>query len=253
MSVLSVLSLILVGGLFMMSAVNESYAEYINVEPDDDFIVKTGGKITYIVPFYEGDVEVDNILFQAYLTNSDGNKITGAVTPSTWTLSGSGTRTLTITAPESAGTYSVVVEYEGTDDDGAELKGSSQALLRVVVPITLTAEVTNSSNVAATTTVSFLVDGKRVEDSETAVNDLQPGSSKTVSYEWVTTLGEGRHTYAAVTEDGTVIKEGEFYVGHNDYQWATIIMGLLFVILVIVLIYIVRKPVKNYGKPKGRR
>lgn len=248
MSVLSVLSLIFVGGLFMMAAVDESYAEYMNVEPEDVYTVKTGGSIKYDASFYRGEDSSGSVMFQAYLTDSAGNKISGAISPSSWSSSGDNTRTLTITAPDSAGTYRVVVEYDGDD-----IEGSSQALLKVVVPVTLSAEVTNSSDVAATTTISFLVDGKPVEDSETVVSNLQPGSSKTVTYEWVTTLGEGRHTYAAVTEDGTVIKEGEFYVGHNDYQWATIIMGLLFVILVIVLIYIVRKPVKNYGKPKGRR
>lgn len=240
----------------MMSAVEESYAEYFNVEPEDDYIVKTGGKITYVAPFYyEDDFTADgSVKFQAYLVNSNGDKLSGAVTPSSWTLSKNDSKTLTITAPDSAGTYRVVVEYEGTVGiDKTELKGSSQAVLRVVVPITLTANVTNSSDVAATTTISFLVDGEPVEGSEKKVSNLQPGGSEKVSYEWVTSLSEGRHTYKAVTEDGEVIKEGEFYVGHNDYQWATIIMALLFVILMLVLIYIIRKPVKNYGKPKGRR
>jgi hypothetical protein len=103
-------------------------------------------------------------------------------------------------------------------------------------------------------TVMFQVDGKLVEGSEQTVEKLAFNAKKTVTYEWVTdSLGEGRHTYTLVTEDGDIIKTGEFYLGHKDYQWATIIMGILFVILLIALIYVVRKPVKNYGKPKGRR
>ena len=48
-------------------------------------------------------------------------------------------------------------------------------------------------------------------------------------------------------------QESVFYIGHDDYQIATVLAALLFVILLIVLIFVIRKPVKNYGKPKGRR
>ena len=238
----------------MVTVADESNAEYFNVQPVDGYVVKVGGSIQYEAPFYyQGIFTEMDIDFDAYLLNSNGDKVTGGVSPSIGTYTENGVKTIKITAPESAGMYRLVVEYKGTID-GEPFSGSSQASVRVVVPVTLTAEVTNNGVVTGSITVSFLVDDIPVEGSETTVQNIAPGNTKTVTYEWVTdSLGEGKHTYKAVTAEGILLGKGEFYIGHNDYQWATIIIALLFVMLVIVLLYIVRKPIKNYGKPKGRR
>lgn len=236
----------------MVTVADESNAEYFNVEPVDGYIVKVGGSIKYEAPFHNqgADIKID---FDAYLLNSNGDKIAGKVSPSTWTLVKNESKTLTVTAPEDAGMYRLVVDYKG-EIDGKDSSGSSQASVRVVVPITLTADVTNTSDVTGSITVSFEVDGELVEGSETTVKNLEPGNTKTVTYEWVTeSLDGGKHTYMALLADETVLSKGEFYIGHNEYQWATIVIAILFIILVIALIYIIRKPVKNYGKPKGRR
>ena len=250
---LGAVSLLMLVGLFAMVSVDDSYAEYFDVCPDDDFIVKTGGTIKYETKFYDSELGSATVNYTAYLVNSNGDKQSGAVSPSTWaSTTTSHTKTVTVTAPSTAGTYRLVVEYETNGDDVK--KGMSQAAVKVVVPLTLSAEIVNNSNTMGSKTVMFQVDGKLVEGSEQTVEKLAFNAKKTVTYEWVTdSLGEGRHTYTLVTEDGDIIKTGEFYLGHKDYQWATIIMGILFVILLIALIYVVRKPVKNYGKPKGRR
>lgn len=242
----------------MVTVSDDSNAEYFNVEPADDYIVKTGGSIEYKAPFYYHDsYTVMDIDFVAYLLNSDGEKIAKGVSPSTGKYTDNGVKTIKITAPESAGMYSLVVEYTGTINDGTNdvsFSGSGQASVRVVVPMKLTAEVTNTGFVTSSITVSFIVDGEPVDGSETTVENLAPGSKKTVTYEWITdSLGKGEHSYKVVQSDGVLLSEGVFYIGHDDYQWATIVIALLFVILVIALLYIVRKPVKNYGKPKGRR
>ena len=237
----------------MVTVADDSNAEYFNVEPVDGYIVKVGGSIEYKAPFYYQDAYTEmHINFDAYLLNSNGDKITGKVSPSTGTYYNNGVKTIKVTAPEDAGMYRLVVEYEGTIGSD-RFSGSSQAAVRVVVPITLTADVTNTGIVTKSVIISFEVDGALIQGSETTVENLAPGDSKTVTYEWVTeSLGDGLHTYKATTVDGT-LSEGEFYIGHNEYQWATIVIAMLFIILVIVLIYIIRKPVKNYGKPKGRR
>ncbi len=238
----------------MVAVADESNAEYFNVEPVDGYIVKTGGSINYEVPFYYQNSYTEmNINFNAYLFNSNGDKIADGASPSTGKYTDNGVKKIKVTAPKSDGMYRLVVDYEGTIDD-EPFKGSSQAAVRVVVPITLNAEVTNIGDVTSSITVSFIVDDNIVEGSETTLDDLAPGSKKTVTYEWVTdSLGEGRHTYKAVTDDDVVLSKGEFYIGHDDYQWATMVIALLFIVLIVALLYIVRKPVKNYGKPKGRR
>jgi hypothetical protein len=256
-------SLLMVAGICLATA-DESDAEYFNVTPVDGYTVKTGGTITYEAPFYyEGSYSSMAVTFTAYLLNSDGDKMTGAVSPSTGTYTSNGTKTITVTAPSSAGTYRLVVDYSGNVTVGTEeieVSGSSYASVRAVAPIILKAEITNKGNVSLSSlTVSFVVDGKAVPDSETTVKDIAPGETDTATFEWVTdSLSPGKHTYRAVIETSMVDitgldRESVFYIGHDDYQIATVLVALLFVILVIVLIFVIRKPVKNYGKPKGRR
>ncbi len=260
---MGVISLLMVAGVCLATA-DDSDAEYFNVTPVDGYTVKTGGAISYEAPFYyEGSFSSMSVAFTAYLLNSGGEKMTGAASPSTGTYTANGTKTIRVTAPDTAGTYKLVVEYSGTVTVGTEeieVSGSSHASVKVVAPVTLKAEITNNGNVTLSSlTVSFIVDGKAVPDSETAVSDIAPGETKTATFEWVTdSLSSGKHTYKAVSETSMVTvtglnQESVFYIGHDDYQIATVLVALLFVILVILLIYIYRKPVKNFGKPKGRR
>lgn len=258
MPTLGVVFLFLLSGMFVMASVDESYAEYFDVHPEDmdEFVVKTGGTINYESVFYDSDLGGADVNFTAYLLKPNGDRHAGGVSPSTWSGSTAEiTKSIKVTAPDTAGTYRLVVEYEVDADDEEDPKtGSSQALVRVVVPITLKAEVVNNSDAEGSITVMFWVDGKLIEDSEQVVKNLAPGKKDTVTYEWVTdSLGEGRHTFKLSTESGDVIEEGEFYIGHNEYRWASIVMGIMAVILIIALIWVVRKPVKNYGKPRARR
>lgn len=251
---LGVALLFLLSGMFVLASVDESHAEYFDVHPEEDYIVKTGGTIRYESVFRDIDLADAEVTYSAYLLKPNGDKHAGGVSPSTWTSSSiNNTKSIKVTAPETAGTYRLVVDYE--TDDEVPKKGSSQAVIKVVVPITLKAEVTNDSDILKTSiTVMFWVDGEPLTDSEQSVDNLAPGNKKTVTYEWVTdSLSGGKHEYALYDEGGDVIQSGEFYIGHKDYQWASIIMGVLLVILIIALIYILRKPVTNYGKPKGRR
>jgi len=256
MPALGVALLFLLSGMFVMASVEDSYGEYFDVHPEeaDKIVVKTGGTIRYESVFYDNDLGDAEVNFTAYLLKPNGDKHSGGVSPSTWkTSSSENVKTITVTAPSDAGTYRLVVEYE-TDDEDSPKTGMSQTKVKVVVPITLKAEVVNDSDAKGSITVAFWVDGELIGDSEQVVKDIAPNGKKTVTYEWVTdSLGGGKHTYQLVTEDGEITEEGEFYIGHNEYRWASIVMGLMFVILIIVFVYVMSKPVKNYGKPKGRR
>lgn len=256
MPALGIVLLFLLSGMFVAVSVDESYADYFDVHPKDEgeIVVKTGGTIYYESVFHRDSTGNADVEFTAYLLKPNGDKHAGGVSPSTWTsTSAEDTKNIKITAPDTAGTYRLVVEYEIDDEDNPK-KGVSQTMVKVVVPITLKAEVINNSNIKSSITVAFWVDGELVADSEQTVSEIAPGGKKTVTYEWVTgSLSEGRHTYELRAENGESIEVSEFYIGHNEYRWASILMGVLFVILAIVLLYVLRKPVKNYGKPKGRR
>lgn len=258
MPALGVALLFLLSGMFVLASVEESYAEYFDVHPEDidEFVVKTGGTINYESVFYDDDLGGAEVNFTAYLLKPNGERHAGGVSPSTWrhtSSSAENEKTIKVTAPDTEGTYRLVVEYE-TDDEENPKSGSSQALVRVVVPITLKAEVVNNSDVEGSIAVMFWVDDKPIEDSKQDVKNLKPGKKETVTYEWVTdSLGEGVHTFKLRSESGIDIDEGEFYIGHNEYRWASIVMGIMAVILIISLIWVVRKPIKNYGKPKARR
>ena len=227
-------------------------------------MVKTGGTLTYEASFYyEKSASSTEVSFDAYLLNPSGEKETGKVSPSTGKYYYNETRNLTVTAPDTAGDYTLVVDYNGTvmvDGQTIEVSGSNRAAVKVVNPIVLTADITNNGSVALDSLkVKFVVDGQTIEGSEKTVEDIKPGETKSVTYEWVTdSLSPGKHTFMAVS-DTTLLNvtglnnENVFYIGHNDYQVATILIALLFVVLLFVLIYVYRKPVKNLGRPKGRR
>lgn len=245
-------------------AADDSDGEYFNVAPEEGFMVKTGDKLTYEASFFhESSTSGINVRFDAYLLDPSGEKVTGKVSPSTGTFYYNETKRLTVTAPDSAGDYTLVVEYNGTvtvEGEKVDVSGSNRALVKVMNPVVLKAEITNNGSVMLDSlTVEFVVDGQVIEGSKKTVEDIKPGETKSVTFDWVTdSLSPGKHTFMAVSETELINvsglnSENVFYIGHNDYKTATIIMALLLVVLVFVLIYVYRKPVKNLGKPKGRR
>ncbi|MBR6871381.1 MAG: hypothetical protein IKM91_07180, partial [Candidatus Methanomethylophilaceae archaeon] len=45
----------------------------------------------------------------------------------------------------------------------------------------------------------------------------------------------------------------DFYVGDNDYSVYIALVVLFVILAIILLVWVYRKPVKNFGKPKSRR
>ncbi|MDR1405167.1 MAG: hypothetical protein LBJ20_06365 [Candidatus Methanoplasma sp.] len=224
--------------------------------------VKVNGDLTYQIMFFESEeFETLGISYTADLKNSSGSRA-GAVFPSSGNLSNGVETELTVTAPETAGRYVLTVTFTENKDDEDPVVTERTQTVTVLEPITLTAVLKNNSKVDFTDfAVYFYVDGGFVEDSKTLVS-VVAGESETVSYEWVAeNLSNGKHTFNVVAGDENigdykeVISGGEkeFYVGHYDYGLVNIFLAVFLVVLVVILIYLYRKPVKNYGKPKSRR
>lgn len=261
-SALAVLALVFTAGMFLLE--ESSNVDGANaVITGDTNVVKTGGTMTYQIMFFESeDFDTLEIEYSAVLKNSSGTTQSSAVSPSSGTLANGVETTLTITAPSTAGKYTLTVTFTETIDDGDDIKIERTQTINVTKPITLTAVMKNNSNVDFTDfAVYFYVDNEFVEGSRTLIS-VASGESTTITYDWVTeSLSNGKHTFKVVAgeenigdfKDVLLGAEGEFYVGHSDYGIVNILLGILLLIFVIVLIYLWRKPVKNYGKPKSRR
>lgn len=231
----------------------------ITGDTEDVAVSKT---MTYAIEFYEsGTFDTLAITYVATLTNSAGDAQSSAVSPSSGSLTNGVPTDLTITAPAESGHYTLTVVFSETIDDATTATTYTATKdVYVIDPITLSVVLTNTGTVDCDgLIVVFYVDGELIEDSDTEVT-VVAGEKTTVTYDWVVrNLSGGSHTFSVEASSDALVsvsglgEEFTFYNGHSDYSLMTIIMGIFCVILVVVLIYIYRKPVKNYGKPKARR
>ena len=226
----------------------------IAVDEDADFtIVYTDSDHTQI-----------DIVYTAKLVDSKGNTMSSAVTPSVGDVDNGIPSTLTVTAPKDAGTYTLQVTYTGSVTEDGEEKDieavTDTFVIKAVEPITLTTEVSlKDPNVDLSGYgVYFWVDGEKMDDSYTTFNVSSNGTG-TVTYDWVADASAGKHTYWVESANGGVVsvdgldKKHDFYVGDNDYTWYIVLAVLFVIAMIIVLVWVYRKPVKNFGKPKSRR
>ena len=98
-----------------------------------------------------------------------------------------------------------------------------------------------------------------MDDSYTTVNLAKEGTA-TVTYKWVTDSSNGKYSYSVQPADsGNLVQitglgeEYTFYIGDNSYMAWIALLVIFVIILILVLVWVYRKPVKNYGKPKSRR
>ncbi len=254
-------------------------AEYANIDGETN-VVGVGEDADFQVIYTNDDydsTEYPNlsmaISYDAKLVDSSGETVSNGVSPSSGDLESGTAQTLTVSAPDTAGRYTLQVEitvdatYTSTDEDGNEttedLEIDPTTLeydITVVEPITLSVTLSNnSSEPLQGYGVYFYVDGERIEDSFTTV-DLEANGTTTIEYDWITDAGYGTHTFRVEAADGGNMVEitglGEthtFYIGDNDYTWVIVLLVVVIILLVLVMVWVYRKPVKNYGKPKSRR
>ena len=223
--------------------------------------VKTSDKVTATLNFNEGDAGFSKVEYSATLLDSTGKNTSATITsPTGSSATVPFTKDLTVTAPSKAGTYTLKVVY--TETIGTETKEYTvNKDLKVSEPVTLTVKITNpeTSSLAITDGVFyFKLDGNKIEESKTT-KSIAIGDTATFTYELLgSTLSKGKHTYSLVAADNAynvdgLGKEHTFYYDQGNMNAYTYLMVLLFIIVTIIAVWIYRKPVKNYGKPKARR
>ncbi|MDR0522962.1 MAG: hypothetical protein LBG62_00845 [Candidatus Methanoplasma sp.] len=230
----------------------------------DTNVVKTKGTLKYDLVFFEGEeFQTLDISYTAELKDSNGGTQYSALSPSTGTLFNGVSSQITLTAPSNPGKYTLKVTFRETVDDKAAVTTERSVTVTVVQPITLSCVVKNSGDVDLKDyIVYFSVDGKLVQDSKTVVS-VAAGSESKITYDWVTeSLSSGRHTFKVVPGEENIDNgrnavfsggEGEFWSGHSDYALPIALMSVMLVVMLLLMVYVYRKPVKNYGKPKSRR
>ena len=235
---------------------------FTNVGYETDIIeVGEDGVFTIIFsdPSLEGTEEEVSISYKAKLTDSKGETMSSAVSPSSGDLTNDVSEEITVEAPKEAGKYTLVVEYTYKVGDADEKVITEEKTVRAVEPITLSVTLSNKDgNVDAAIGLYFVVDGNVIEDSYTTTTFNKDGTA-TASYDWIAAPSDGKHTFKVIPAEGEALAiEGlgethTFYVGETSYTTYIILAVLFVAIMVFVLIWVYRKPVKNYGKPKSRR
>lgn len=259
---------------FCLAPLAESEAVYYNV--DGDSVIGTENKAEYTISYsnhdYDSYADVNmSVTYSAKLVDSSGSTVSSGVSPSSGDLTNDVSGTVTVTAPKTTGSYKLVVEYKPTvsytDSEGKtvtvpsdDLKKETEFRIKVVTPITLSVTLKNDSNIDLTGYgVYFWINGDKVDDSYTTVNLAKEGTA-TVTYKWVTDSSNGMYSYSVQPADsGNLVQitglgeEYTFYIGDNSYTAWIALLVIFVIILILVLVWVYRKPVKNYGKPKSRR
>lgn len=241
-------------------AADDSNAEWADITSDDSF-VGTGNTIKYTV---HGD---QKYYYKAEIQTADGStSALGSVSVAssyltTTSTSGGYYRTLTVTAPSTAGDYLLSVKYYGSDDSSyTTVLFEKKAPIKVVEPVVLSFTLKNNSSSDLSLKVYFVINGEKVTDSSgTQDITVTANSTKTVTYNYIV-KDISNTTYKLCCDDSVLSGsvsgldvEKKFYTSQTDYTWLTVLMVVVLVLFVILFIYVVRKPVVNKGKPKGRR
>lgn len=240
---------------------DDSEAVSIGLNGDADW-VQTGKTIEFEVDA-SGYASSDNVAFTAAVYDASGKLMSGAVTTSEYSVSSSDySRTLTVTAPKTAGDYRLVVTFTQEDDAGVKAEIGQRALpFKAVDPVELSVKLSNDQDAARTMVVYFVINGVRADDSRQEVTVPANGST-TVSYDYLVRDLQQETTFYLVADSDSLAGDVQglgpehshtFYVNDNDYTLYEALAVIVLIIVAILAIYVYRKPVKNYGKPKSRR
>jgi len=258
---IAALAMVLVAGAALIAESQDVDGATSYIKGDTN-VVEVGGNLTYKIMFFE-TAEFDTLAlsFTAALKDSHGNS-SGSVSPSSGSLTNGIESPLIITAPKTAGKFTLEVTFKSSINDAAAVSTVKTQVVTVVEPIVLKATLKNISDVDFTDfVVYFKINGKLLEESKTLVS-VDANSTADVTYSLVVeSLSNGRHTFQVVAGNENlggekiffIEGEGVFYKGSSDYGLLNLLLGILLVVLVIAIIWFYRKPVKNYGKPKSRR
>ena len=252
MPVLAIAVMLMAGGFLVLASDDGTDAAITNVAGDRTY-VETGKNVIFTL---SGDAAYK---YEAMLIDSSGNRVT-SVSTVTGTISPSSPTDKTVKAPATAGDYRYHVKFFSAEDNSV-LVSEVKVPIKVVDPIILKATLKNTGAVSVTTNVFFVVDGQRMEGSDSAVT-IPAGGSKEITYNFVVSDFSGSHSFYVGSDDTGMIGPIEglgpsyavsFHAQDTNYDWLNYLMVIVVIILILLLIYVYRKPIKNYGKPKGRR
>jgi hypothetical protein len=252
MPVMAIAIMLMAGGFLVLASDDGADAAVTNVVGDRTY-VETGKNVIFTL---SGDAEYK---FEAILIDSSGNRVTSVATATGW-ISTSAPVTKTVKAPSTAGYYRYHVKFFSAEDNTV-LVSEVKVPIKVVDPIILKATLKNTGAVSVTANVFFVVDGQRMEGSDTKVT-IPAGESKDVTYNFVVNNFSGTHSFYIGSDDTGMIGQIEglgssnsvsFHAQDTNYDWLNYLMLIIVIVLILVLIYVYRKPIRNYGKPKGRR
>ena len=205
----------------------------------------------------------DSTKYSAKLVDGSGNEMTSAVTSgSSGSLSASnsdksGEKSITVRAPKDAGNYRLIVTITDADKNEIEILISP---LKAVDPVVLSATLKNSESAERALTIYFVINGVKVDDSKQDIV-VPANGTKEVTYDYVVKdVSDGEFYIVAddTTFGGQVTGLGAdhvhtFYVDDKSYTLIEVIAVIVLLIVVFLMIWVYRKPIKNYGKPKARR
>lgn len=247
--------LAIAGAVGVVALADDSSASTFDLVPDEDDYAKVSGSLSYKLKYI---VDAD-VPYTAKIVDSKGDSV-GSVSPSSGTLyKGGSDRTLSLSMPSTAGDYKLVVEF--TENDA---KVQRTAFVRAVDPIELSITVENKGDASRTFMVHFYIkDGdswNKIEDSGEEIT-VDAKGTKDVTYDYI--VRDVRNTtFCLVAETGSLGEEisglgfenaHSFYTSPNDYTLIEWICVIVLLILIVIAIWIYRKPIRNRGKPKGRR
>jgi hypothetical protein len=250
-AVIGVLAILMLGAMTCVFVSDDVDGAYTNIEGSSTY-----SEVKKTTTFTLGGD--DTYYFTASLLDSKGTVQSGKVSSSSGTLNSDFKYSLVVTAPNTAGDYYLSVTFY-TDSTKDTQVSQKSAPLKVVDPVVLTAKLTNSGDIAVTFNVYFMVNGVKIDDSEQSVTVAANGT-KDVTYNYIVKDLGSETKFCLQSDDKTIqnVVTGlgvtkSFYTSGNDYTWVVVLAVVIIIALFIMIVYILRKPVKNTGKPKARR
>ena len=251
-ALIGTLAVACVFGLIAVS--DDSSAMSFDLKGDD--FAKAESSVSFTLEY---DDTVSGYKYTSKLVDGNGKDMSAVTSGSTGTIySTSGEKSITVKAPKANGDYRLIVTI--TDADGKFL-AERVAPIRSVDPIVLSATLKNDADAERVITVYFYVNGEKIEDSKQADVVIPAKGTKTITYDYLV-RDVTNTTFYLVSDDSTMAGQvsglgpehsHKFYVEQNSYTLIEIIAVITLVIIIALAVYVYRKPVKNYGKPKARR
>lgn len=206
-----------------------------------DFI-EAGGRIDYTIKTtMEGDV---------YCTWS----LSGGSSSSAYIMDGS--RVVTVTASDNPGNYVFTVKFY-KDSTKDEFYGERAMPLKVVEPVNITLTLKNNTSTEITFRAYLVVNGERVDEKTITVKGNDDYEYK---YEYITKDLRNDNVYKLCSDDENAKKvvhglneDRHFYTQQNDYMFFEVALTIIAIVIIFFIVWLARKEVKNFGKPKGRK